>query len=231
MEAIVEKPAVQPLAAVIALPILMDKVAIKKDQDGIRKSMVKLDAAIHANAVQCMMQAEKHGDTSLMRRLLIDIVDAKSGYRRQGVIVWMRKFSPMELKGDTINLSGLMPDGLTRRPWRLEEANATHFTTMADAQERVGRPIYRDALTSKVEAAVKEFRKAVDNTLDGKPIDKSKPFYDGIHVDKMIEFFDGIENKVVELSAWKDSTRDARLAATTLAKATAELEEAEKALA
>lgn len=233
MEPIVEqadKPAVQEPVKVIALPNLWDKVEIKKDQDGIRKSLVKLDLSIHTNAVQCMMHAEKHGDTSLMRRLLIDIIDAPSGYRRQGVIVWMRKYSPMELKGDTINLSGLLPDG-SKRPWRIEEANANHFTTLADAQERVGRPIYRDALTSKVEAAVREFRKAVSNTLDGKPIDKSKPFYDGIHVDKMVEFFDTIENKVVELTAWKDSTRDARMAETTLKKAEAELAEANKAVA
>lgn len=227
MEAVIEKAnkVGTVVEAEIKLPSLWDKAEIKKDQDGIRKSLVKLDMAIHTNAVQCLLFAEKHGDTSMMRRLLVDIVDAKSGYRRQGIIAWMKKFSPMELKGDTINLSGVLPDG-NKRPWRIEEANKSPFTTSAEFAERVGRPIYRDTLMSKVNLAIKEFKAAVDNTLDGKPIDATKPFYDGLHVDKMTEFFDTIEAKVVDLSQYRDSTKEVRQATQQLAKAQQDLEQA-----
>jgi hypothetical protein len=78
--------------------VLLEKGAIKSDQDGIRVSLKDLDKRIHMNAVQCLLHAEKHGDTSLMRRLLVDIIDAKSGYRRQGIIAWMKEFSPTEYR-------------------------------------------------------------------------------------------------------------------------------------
>jgi hypothetical protein len=214
--------------AVAGLPKLLDKAVIKTDQDGIRGTLVSLDARIHANAVQCLMHAEKHGDTSLMRRLLIDIIDAKSGYRRQGIIAWMRTFSPMELKSDVISLSGTLNG--ERRPFKVEEANKTPFTELAAARERVEmRPIFRDNLTSKVERAVREYKQAVDNTKieNGKvigPKDPTKPFYDGIHLDKMDTVFDTIEQSLNELNALPDSTKDVRTAQMAMKKAQIELD-------
>lgn len=213
------------------LPALLEKSVIKADQDGIRSSIIKIDAAIHANAVQCLMHAEKHGDTSLMRRLLVDIIDAKSGYRRQGVIAWMREFSPMELVGDIIKLTGTING--ERRPWQIAKANETHFTSLASAREMVPmKPVFKDNLTSKVERASKEYRAAIENTLivagqPPKPKDAKKPFYDGIHLDKMDEAFDKIEAILAEVQSWNDSTKDARGAAEMLKKA--ELEVAESA--
>lgn len=213
------------------LPALLEKSVIKADQDGIRSSIIKIDAAIHSNAVQCLMHAEKHGDTSLMRRLLVDIIDAKSGYRRQGVVAWMREFSPMELVGDVIKLTGTING--ERRPWQIEKANETHFTSLASAREMVPmKPVFKDNLTSKVERASKEYRAAIENTLivpGQKPVpkDAKKPFYDGIHLDKMDEAFDKIEAILADVQSWNDSTKDARGAAETLKKA--ELEVAESA--
>lgn len=215
-----------------ALPALLEKTVIKKDQDGIRASLIKLDAKIHANAVQCLMHAEKHGDTSLMRRLLVDIVDAKSGYRRQGLIAWMRQFSPMELKGDNITLSGTING--ERRPFKVDEANVTPFTSLASAREMLAvRPVFRDNLTSKVERAIKEYRAAVANTIiePGKPPapkDIKLPFYDGIHLDKMEEFFDKLDNQLGEVMSWNDSTKDVRVARDQLVKAQLEVEAAVK---
>lgn len=217
-------------SAVVGMPSLLEKGVIKKDQDGIRASLIKLDARIHANAVQCLMHAEKHGDTSLMRRLLVDIVDAKSGYRRQGLIAWMRQFSPMELKGDNIALTGTING--ERRPFKVEEANTTPFTALASAREQLAvRPIFKDNLTSKVERAVKEYRAAVANTLiepgqPPKPKDIKLPFYDGIHLDKMEEFFDMLDGKLGEVMSWNDATKDVRVAREQMAKAQVELEAA-----
>ena len=211
-------------SAVKGMPSLLEKAVIKKDQDGIRVSLIKLDARIHANAVQCLMHAEKHGDTSLMRRLLVDIVDAKSGYRRQGVIGWMRMFSPMELKGDVINLSGVDKDG-NKRPWKIEEANRTPFTSIRALDEKVGKPVYRDALTAKIALSIKEFKAAAENTSpDGKPIDKTKPFYDGVNIGKVKEAYEKFEATLVDLQSWRDSTKEAREAEANLKKAQLDLE-------
>lgn len=218
--------------AVEGLPALLEKAVIKKDQDGIRVSLIKLDARIHANAVQCLLHAEKHGDTSLMRRLLVDIVDAKSGYRRQGLIAWMRQFSPMELKGDNITLSGTI-DG-ERRSFKIEEANKTPFTSLASAREMLAtRPVFKDNLTSKMERAIKEYRAAVENTIlepgqPPKPKDIKKPFYNGIHLDKMESFFDTVEGQLSEVLSWNDSTKDVFVAREQLAKAELEVAEAAK---
>lgn len=235
-QASVEQPkvndpsAVIVASAVVGLPELLEKSIIKKDQDGIRRNIVKIDAAVHANAVQCLMHAEKHGDTSLMRRLLVDIIDAKSGYRRQGVIGWMRMFSPMELSGDVIKLTGTING--ERRPWRIEEANKTPFTSIAQLNEQIAlRPIFKDNLTSKVERALKEYRTAVENTLveqgqPAKPKDPKKPFYNGIHLDKMDSAFDQIELILSQVQSWGDSSKDVYAANETLIKAQLELTDA-----
>lgn len=202
------------IADAVAALILWDKETIKTDQNAIRISLVKLDAAIHQNAVQCMLHAEKHGDTSLMRRLLVDIVDAKSGYRRQGIIAWMKEFSPMRLNGDVINLSGM--DGEVRQAFRCDLANKTPFTSLASAAERVVfKPIYKDNLTANIARAVKQYKEAIANTkiVPGSapvPIDAKKPFYDGIHLDKMETGFDQIEKIVGEFFSFGDDTKVAR---------------------
>lgn len=187
--------------------------SIRTDQDAIRKNLVSLDQSIHLNAVQCMMHAEKHGDTSLMRRLLVEIVDAKTGYRRQGLIIWMRTFSPLELTQDNINLSGMDPMTNKPRPWRIEEAFQTPFWALKAADEVV-RPMFAETWAGKLNAASKEFRAAAQNTLNGKPIDPTKPFYDGVGAAEVLAFFDKVDNLKAGLPA--DNTRELRKAQETV---------------
>lgn len=189
--------------------VLMSKDAIKADQDTIRVSVLGLDRAVHNNAVQCLLHAEKHGDTSLMRRLLMDIVDVKTGYRRQGLINWMRKHSPMELKGDVINLTGTDGKG-NKRPFLVEKANQTPFWTDADNAERVAKPVFKDTLMSKIDTATRDFNAAIENTVNGKPVNPDKPFYDGIHSDKVVDFFAKLKEMRDALP--NDETRAVRLA-------------------
>jgi len=202
---------------------ILDKDAIKTDQDGIKTTLAALDLRIHQNAVQCLIHAEIHGDTSLMRRLLVDIIDTKTGYRRQGLINWMRKHSPMELTKDNINLSGTLEDG-EKRPFLVDLANKTPFWLDGDNAEHVAKPVYRDALTGKFDQAIREFENAVANTItvNGKPaaINPEKPFYDGVQIGKAEEFFLQMKNNVVAFkSAIKDDTREVRNAQATLRKA------------
>jgi len=206
---------------------LMSKEAIKADQDIIKSNLTKLDMAIHSNAVQCLLHAEKHGDTSLMRRLLIEIIEPKgNGYRRQGLIQWMRAYSPMELKGDVITLSGVNEKG-QKRPFEVETANEKPFWTDRRFAEVV-KPVYRDNLMSKINSSIKEFRSAIANTVNGKPIDPTKPYFDGVHPAELISFFDEVEKRANALPA--DQTRAVRKAQEDLKQALGDDQEARKAV-
>lgn len=192
------------------LLVLMSKDEIKAGQDVIKSGLTTLDQQIHANAVQCMLHCSVHGDTSLMRRLLVETIDSKSGYRKQGLIQWMRKHSPMELKGDNVDLSGVIhseaqqkamiaafPDVDSklfvvgeRRPFLVDQANAADWKGDAAMREQV-KPIFQETLLSPLSAAAKRFADAIANTNDdGTPINAGKPYYEGSHRDKLIAFFD-----------------------------------------
>lgn len=196
----------------VLLPELLEKSVIKANQDVIRTSLIGLDVAIHSNAVQCLLHAEKHGDTSLMRRLLVDIVDDKSGYRRQGLIAWMRRFSPMELKGDVIKLSGTI-NGVPI-PFDCKLANETPFTKIPEFAEVVQwKPIYKGGVVGQIERAMKAYKASVENTKieNGRvvgPIDPKKPYYSGIHLDKMDNTFEKIESAVKEFETFNDDTAE-----------------------
>lgn len=209
------------------MPELMEKSAIKKEQDGIRRTLVKLDANVHSNAVQCLIHAEKHGDTSLMRRLLVEIIDSKSGYRRQGLISWMRAFSPMELVGDTIKLTGTLADG-TRKPFDIKTADKTPFASAREFAEVTVKPFFRESFLSKLEAARREYDRAKSNTVDGKPIDKTKAFWSGLHTEDVDTFFASLDEAMVKLEAKPDNTRDVHLAKEQLNKANLEAEAIKK---
>jgi len=217
------------------LPELLGKDVIKLDQDvNIRSPLMKLDTAIHANAVQCMLQAQKHGDTSLMRRLLIDIVDDKTGYRRQGLIAWMRRFSPMELSGDVIKLSGTINGHPI--PWDILTASRTSFRDIPEfAEQIVLKPQFKGGFVGQIERALKAYKSSIDNTLivDGKvqgPIDPKKPFYSGIHLDKMDEIFDAIKAQAAKFETFSDETADVAAARKQLAESQSFLDAKEKSL-
>lgn len=190
--------------------VLLGKDVIKTDQDGIKAVQGGLDKRIHDNAIQCMMHAKEYGDTSLMRRLLVDVLDKRNtGYRVQGLINWMRKHSPMELNGNTVNLTGTDGKG-NKRPWKIEEANARPFWTDRNNDERVAKPVFRDTLIGSIDRAYKQFMEAINNTKDGQPIDPTKPFYDGIQTDKVVDFFKKVKEMRDELPV--DATADVRKA-------------------
>lgn len=208
--------------------IVMSKDEVKSVQDRIKSALNGIDADIHGNAVQCLIHAEKHGDTSLMRRLLVEIVGRDSGYRRQGLIAWMRTYSPMELKGDTINLSGKDPETGEKRPFKIEAANANPFRSDTRFKEVV--PFFQQGLTNKLDAGVKEFKRAIANTgPDGKAIDPSKPFYAGVDTAKVISLVDEIEKIRAQMP--EDNTREVVLAARQLREVAGSEEAARDALA
>lgn len=231
---------VASLALVMAsdgkLPELLAKDVIKADQDvNIRSPLMKLDTAIHANAVQCMLHAKQHGDTSLMRRLLIEVVDDKSGYRRQGLIGWMRRYSPMELAGDVIKLSGTINGQPI--PWDILTASRTSFRDIDDLKEMIVlKPTFKGGFVGQIERALKSYKASIDNTLieNGKvigPIDPKKPFYSGIHLDKMDDIFDAIKAQAAKFETFSDDTAEVAAARKTREEADRFLKEKEPQLA
>lgn len=211
---------------------LLGKDVIKSNQDMIRVSLTKLDAWIHANAVQCLMHAEKHGDTSLFRRLLVDIVDKDSGYRRQGLIAWMRRFSPMELHGDVIKLTGTINGEPI--PFDVEAANLTPFRKVDEFAEKLAwKPVFKGSLVQTIERALKKYKASVENTqiLDGKvvgPIDPSKEYYSGINLDKMDTIFDELSATAAKFETFSDDTAEVEAARKAKAEAESYLSSKEK---
>lgn len=210
---------------------------IKKSQDGIRKNLVKLDQSVHDNAVQCLAHAAEHGDTSLMRRLLVDVLTSDSGYRTQGLIQWMRLHSPCELKAKNVNLSGIIKSDAERtallkhfieqseitgiavdeelfvvgerRPFMLAEANVADWKASNYAREQV-KPLFQQSVLDPITAARKRIMTAMENTANGQPINPSKPFYDGKHGDSVVNFFDEVAKLQAKLPA--DTTQELRAA-------------------
>lgn len=217
------------------LPELLGSEDIKTDQDkNIRAPLMKLDTAIHANAVQCILHAHKHGDTSLMTRLLVDIVDDKSGYRRQGLIAWMRRFTPMELSGKVIKLTGTINGKPI--PWDILTASRTSFRDIPEFGEMIiERPMFKGGFVNQITRALKAYRESVENTLikDGRvvgPIDPKKPYYSGLHLDKMDEIFDSIKASAAKFETFSDDTAEVAAARKSKADAERYLAEKEKAL-
>lgn len=213
---------------------LLGKDVIKSNQDMIRVSLTKLDAWIHANAVQCLLHAEKHGDTSLFRRLLIDIVEPESGYRRQALIAWMRRFSPMELHGDVIKLTGTINGEPI--PWDVATANMTPFRKIPEFDEKIAwKPVFKGGIVGRIEKALKDYRASVENTkiVEGKvvgPIDPKKPYYSGIHLDKMDNIFDRMTTIAQEFETFSDDTAEVMAARKARAEADSFLSVKEKVL-
>lgn len=210
--------------------VLLDKDTIKAGQDTIRTAIMSLDTDVHTNAVQCLMHAEKHGDTSLFTRLLVDILDEKTGYNRRGLIRWMREFSPMELNGKKITLTGVDAEG-KRRPFRVEEANNTPFNLSEALNQQSVKPVFQDTLVAKFDTMVREFESSWANTKQVgahlEPIDAKKPYYMGTPTAAgvLVDFV--AKSKEMRAKLVSDDTREIFLAKQRLAKDAALISEME----
>lgn len=165
-------------------------------QDLFRANLITLDDEAHFLAVQALAHCAQHGDTSLMRRLLIDVLGKgkTNGYRVQGLINWMRKHSPMELAGDTINLSGIVPATGEKRRFEVEKAAKTPFWLDKANDEKVAAPVYRDTLLSPITRAIKQFKDAMANTNpDGSAKDPTKPIYVDDSTGSVQRFVESVE--------------------------------------
>lgn len=199
--------------------VILSTQLIKDGQDSMKPLFGSLDQLVHDNAVQCLIHAELYKDTSLLRRLLVDTLPLKGGFRRAGLINWIRYNSPCELTSDkNVNLSGVDERG-NRRAFNIERAQAIPFWADTKNDEMVAKPVFRANFVSKMQAALREIDNAIANTKDGKPIDASKPFYDGVQADKVSGFAEQMKAQLGAFTAsYADDTRDRHEAKVSIRK-------------
>jgi hypothetical protein len=205
--------------------VLLDKDEQIANQDAVRTHLLSADTMVHSAGVQALFHASIHGNTGLMRRLLIDVISDTMGYRRQGLISWMRKHSPMELVGKEIKLTGMIESEAQRklmlemfpnedpalfvvgerRPFLVDAANAQFFGKDKANAEQV-KPVFQATLLSPVFAVQKKFNSAIENTVNGKPVDTSKPYYAGKYGDQVAKAMEDIKAILDTLPA--DVTKD-----------------------
>lgn len=147
------------------------------------ESVTKSTEMVHEAAVQAVAHVEKHGDWTLLKRLMLGLKDG--GFRYEGLRVWIEHFSPIrfpaakgEPGGFTVKVLKPYADGYT--PFNVPEMWATPFTDFEPAKERVGKPIDTSDFIGGIMGAGARFRKLVENTTeDGKPVDPTKPYFIG----------------------------------------------------
>lgn len=200
--------------AVDGTPELLSKALIKQAQNYARGALISLDQQLHAIAVQCLMHAAKHGDTSLMKRFMIDTIGEDTAYRRQLVIAWMRAFSPMELtaaNGGNIKLTGTINGEPI--PFDIERANLTPFWDLRKDDDDVveWRPIFKDNVVGMIARSVKKFDTVLQNSkIDGGkivgPVNPTKEYYQGYHIDKMKALMNKAEALLEEFQTFSDDS-------------------------
>lgn len=172
------------------------------------ESVMRSTEAVHEAAVQSVAHIEKHGDWTNLKTLMVGL--KASGFRYQGVRIWIEAHSPIRFPADTkadggftIRLLKPTEDGYT--PYNIEALWTTPFTDFEPAKERVGTPVYAEDFVKGITGAKARFLRLVENTnSDGTPIDAKKPFYRG-NVATMLTFLGQLE----ALNAPTDGTKAA----------------------
>lgn len=185
--------------------VILSSGEVGRLMDAIKKDSAELSKRIHDCAVQCLAHAAKHGDTGLMRRLLIDVFTGDDAMRRKGLIAWMTHFSPMYLQGDVIRLRkrddakfvAFDVEGANDLPfWKLEQANEMGAEDVQDEVKKALKAIYAGTIVKGVLDARKRFNDLIKNTkvVDGQnmPKDEAKPFYRG-DVTAMVAYLNALD--------------------------------------
>lgn len=170
--------------------------AVNKLIDTIAADLGAVDQNVHEAGVQTVAHVEKHGDWTLLKRLIL--VLRSSGYRVQGVRAWIEGHSPIRFPADkaadggfTVKVLKEGEDGFV--PFNIEGMIATPFTAYEPSNERVGQPVYAGDLVGGINRTRQRFLKLVENTNnDGSPKDPAKPYYRG-DIGKMLAYLTALD--------------------------------------
>ena len=153
-------------------------------------------ALVHDAAVQTVAHTEKHGDWTLLKTLMLGL--KTSGFRYEGVRVWIMAHSPITFVADKSQPGGftikVLKEGDEKYvAWNVEGMNNTPFTSFEPSNERVGQPVYADDFIGGIMRSRARFIKLVQNTnADGSPKDATKPYYRG-DIGAMLAFLTQID--------------------------------------
>lgn len=167
--------------------VLKSAAQIGKMVDTAITHTVKGDALIHEAAVQCIAHAEKHGDVTLLDRLIKGV--GKS-VRVEGLKVWTAEFTPIRWNGD--GKVGMLKKGQNGyKPFDIAKAEATPFWALSAADERTAKPLTIEAMLRVVHGMKGRLEKAVkEGNFEGDR-GKAEAFVNSIEA-----FADGLVTKL-----------------------------------
>lgn len=157
------------------LPKLKDVDGINKLIDGAVKASAKAHDMRHEAAVQALMHFEKHGDTSLIVRLL-DLLRSCPGVLVPAYVKWFKDYAPVKLAvegGAVVATKDTSPEA---KPFRVESANSAPAEQTAEARAALAKPLpefsanfFRSRIASLRTGLEKARDGKVDRTIAGDP--------------------------------------------------------------
>lgn len=144
---------------------LLESAAVSKLIDSIKGRGAKLDADIHTAAVSSMVIAAKHGDVTLMQRLIASL---PASARKNAVIAWAIHFGPFaadetgksvvydKSKVEAAKAEDNIEAAMTTAPWEFKPEEAFKEFDLAAQVAK---------LLAKAEKAANDPRNKVDGEL------------------------------------------------------------------
>lgn len=120
----------------------------------------KLNAYIHDTALMIFDHAAEHGDCSLANELVMSL---PASMRREMLILWFGKFSPIVTKNDDKFVSKMMKEGVDKKfvPFDRESAAATPFWKLAE-QNKEKTELDFDGLVTMVKKLAAQIERKVE---------------------------------------------------------------------
>ena len=153
-----------------ALPEIQKAGAVKATINQVAKSTAALTVTIQSLLIQCAMHAERHGDITLMGRLLGGNVEGDTVsasplgaiVRTKGLKVYVEQHTPLRWNGDG-KLGVLKADAKNFKPFDVAAMVATPFYAEAAAVERTAKPLEFEAIFNSLAKAAERQLKLVED--------------------------------------------------------------------
>lgn len=138
--------------------------AINKAINGIKRSAVKLNEAIHNTGIMIMEHTKTFGDATAAGRLVDSL---PMTHRRKLIIDWFDAFSPIGVNKDAKSggMKGFLRGKTEERDalWNIEGAKATPFYAMPDAKREPDIPTY-EAIHNNIISFTKRLETRINGT-------------------------------------------------------------------
>lgn len=143
---------------------LMSAGTVRKSIDANTRMIAVGLVGLHADMVQCMLHAEKHGDITLAQYLMQSVKDNCKGVVVAGIAQWFAKFSPIKLtsKEGVVSAELLKEGDKGFKAFNSAEAETTPALESKEVTDRANRPIVKPTI-AYFKSRIAGFAKQVDN--------------------------------------------------------------------